>query len=285
MMMHRLAVNTELFDGRSHGGVAQSALARRLGVRAEGFTLIELLVVISIIALLISILLPALSAARSAARRIACASNERQLSITTFAYFNDNDQYIPFGRAEPPYINLSGWAQPNNPAWYVRLAPYVGIRVRPEQSFSHLGSSTTPKGLQTPVVFTCPEDAPRIDFDSSVRYRPVSYAPTSRTVHEAPVVAGVHQGRVTDVSKPSGKLWLMEQLHTRPWAGVSGSRMEPGDQDYDIFFVRHDREGGGVNGLFFDGHARWVQFEEVDSSFGGYVGFFNPYQTENPWGR
>lgn len=62
---------------------------------AKGFTLIELLVVISIIALLIGLLLPALSRAKKAAYTAVCASNQRQIGISLYAYVTDNRDYMP----------------------------------------------------------------------------------------------------------------------------------------------------------------------------------------------
>ncbi len=54
------------------------------------FTLIELLVVVAIIALLISLLLPALSGAREAGRSVRCASNQRQLGVSSLAHAHDH---------------------------------------------------------------------------------------------------------------------------------------------------------------------------------------------------
>jgi prepilin-type N-terminal cleavage/methylation domain-containing protein/prepilin-type processing-associated H-X9-DG protein len=62
----------------------------------EGFTLIELLVTISIIAILAAMLLPALSSAHKKAQTVQCQSNLRQLSVTTFLYCQDNNDYLPF---------------------------------------------------------------------------------------------------------------------------------------------------------------------------------------------
>ena len=61
----------------------------------EGFTLVELLVVVSIVALLISLLLPALDSAREMAIRSMCASTQRQLTIATIVYTNDEDGELP----------------------------------------------------------------------------------------------------------------------------------------------------------------------------------------------
>lgn len=75
-------------------------------LRGGGFTLIELLVVVAIIALLISILLPALNRARNSARDAVCASNLRQLGISTEYYLRDNDGRLPYILGDP---RGSGW--------------------------------------------------------------------------------------------------------------------------------------------------------------------------------
>ena len=59
-----------------------------------GFTLIELLVVISIISLLLAILLPALQSALKSARATMCLSNLRQTSILQGAYAADNKDLL-----------------------------------------------------------------------------------------------------------------------------------------------------------------------------------------------
>jgi prepilin-type processing-associated H-X9-DG protein/prepilin-type N-terminal cleavage/methylation domain-containing protein len=72
-----------------------SGTPTQAGRAGTGFTLVELLVVIGIVALLIAMLFPALARAREAARTVACASNIRQIGISTFAYAARNDGYFP----------------------------------------------------------------------------------------------------------------------------------------------------------------------------------------------
>ena len=82
-----------------------------------GFTLIELLVVIAVIALLIALLLPMLSQSRETARNIQCINNERQLTMATLTYIQDNDGYCLPG-AGP------NWAE--GTWWMTTLLPYHG---------------------------------------------------------------------------------------------------------------------------------------------------------------
>jgi prepilin-type processing-associated H-X9-DG protein/prepilin-type N-terminal cleavage/methylation domain-containing protein len=77
--------------------------------RPEGFTLVELLVVIGIIGLLIGMLLPALNVAREAARSTKCASNLRQLAVTSLLYANDNHSYWPPVAYDVNTRNLHRW--------------------------------------------------------------------------------------------------------------------------------------------------------------------------------
>jgi prepilin-type N-terminal cleavage/methylation domain-containing protein len=92
----------------------------------RAFTLIELLVVIAIIAILAGLLLPALSSAKLRSQRLKCASNLKQMTLSSFMYLNDTGRmlpYYPFGAGGQPQLWMGTLINYHAHVHAVRLCP------------------------------------------------------------------------------------------------------------------------------------------------------------------
>ncbi|OGV52248.1 MAG: hypothetical protein A2017_00620 [Lentisphaerae bacterium GWF2_44_16] len=229
------------------------------------FTLIELLIVISIIAILAGMLLPALSKARDKAKQISCAGNLKQCSSATYNYYDDFNSYIPFAYdvAGTPY---DGYATPSSPAWFSLLCEYLNIPQDPGTGFYYQLGAVAGKGLNKPVVFTCPSQ-------SYPHKNPVSYCPEIRIAPSAAYeVNGIRRGKLNRITKPSQKAWLNEATNG---VRMNGSLIIIGNPT-NYFASRHLGSG---NILFFDGHATWLPFDKVKAPAAGvYSDIYGAYQ-------
>ena len=165
-------------------------------VKSRDFTLIELLVVIAIIAILAAMLLPALQKAREKAWESSCASNLKQLGSGLYQYAGDYQDYIPFCYQTFEGATYNGHAGAGNPAWYVRIGPYVGA----------VRSGDTANVLPVPKIFACPGN-PKATNVSSFQS---SYSVPWDVARNAPLSGVLKTGKYSKIRKPSAKVFLTE---------------------------------------------------------------------------
>lgn len=132
--------------------------------RMSAFTLIELLVVIAIMAILAAILMPALSSSRARAAQIQCTSNLKSTIGAVQSYCDDFDEYLPFMKKTTGTTYASGYLAVDNPAWYVRVAGYLGYNaLKPGsdgRAYEFLVANPTGGRVQGKIngVLRCPTD-------------------------------------------------------------------------------------------------------------------------------
>jgi prepilin-type N-terminal cleavage/methylation domain-containing protein/prepilin-type processing-associated H-X9-DG protein len=219
-------------------------------VHRKAFTLIELLVVIAVIAILAAILFPVFAQAREKARSIACLSNVKQLGTATQMYLQDYDERLFFrASATMPSVSRSGAiipaaAQPPV-LWWNGIQPYT-------------------KNIQ---ILVCPGDpapAPSKDQNGSLTIK------RSYIAIRAAEALGLFQ-----VEFPAEAIVFVDKWDKTAGpapTAITDSWIEPFNGDFDYYPTYHrmkiagDRHTEGVNGSFFDGHAKWLKAQTIGAS-------------------
>lgn len=214
----------------------------RVSVNCPQFTLIELLVVIAIIAILAAILLPALNSARMRGQTASCTSQLKQIGTAMLNYIDDNEDYIPYG--QDTASGVSGWRYiggASAPAWFCRLAPYVGLEVQSPDKIKNAGPG---------IIFDCPQDDGLPYKDS--RY--VNYAASTYLASRASDVTGVRNAKINAILMPSKKFFTVDVK----------KNIEPAWL-FDPFSsgLLSDRHNNSTNCLFFDGHVENKSYKRV----------------------
>jgi prepilin-type N-terminal cleavage/methylation domain-containing protein/prepilin-type processing-associated H-X9-DG protein len=210
--------------------------------RLRAFTLIELLVVIAIIAILAAILFPVFSQAKESAKQMSCLSNQRQLGIGLSMYMSDCDDMIFFFAHD---VDLSR-TQPTAPygatrenRWWNQIFPYTKTKR---------------------ALIVCPSDSGRIPHsleNGSPADEPL--VPRSYVANRAAEGLSMSQvdtpAEIVVVTEKTSAKWADDSWYEPPknlYNKVSGG------VDLGEPVLAMQRHHGGVNTMYFDGHAKWM---------------------------
>ena len=262
---------------------------------AAAFTLIELLVVVAIIAVLISILLPSLSLARKQAKQLLCNTRLREQGKAMMFYAQENRDTIV--RAE---VDFGEWGADMHFA--STLLPGLGYdgpvhnlwRAGNQGPFREVVSKT--ETLQCPS-FPNPEQ----DLDFVVSSFPMPYPLSSinrdndggqpgeraRGQSDLDAVVFFRLTEFTGPISPGDKIYITEAHARLPHTTFNL---------HDLFYtsqlplgafprISNDkRHPGGINALFFDGHAETLGIKRMDAGWPNKIQFRLKWFTVLPNG-
>ena len=222
---------------------------------SPAFTLIELLVVIAIIAILAALLLPALASAKAKAQCIQCTNNNKQLTLATRLYCNDNKDVLPWPNwTDAKSASLLGWlyTEVNGAPPDLLSPPY---RSNPQLAYE---SGALWQYLKSMALYRCPTDN-----TNTVLWR---QRPQKLSTY-------IENGAICGYDAISPRTYTQGQFRqdgfmlweTVDGASPSGCSYYNDGASYPDPAVdgglgrRHDKRGGVV--LDFSGSAQFVRFE------------------------
>lgn len=227
-------------------------MRNRKGRRTLGFTLIELLIVISIIAILAAILFPVFARARENARRSSCASNLKQLALSTLMYTQDYDSKLPprdngfnpFNRMEPYIKNTEVLRCPSGPR--LKAGTSVTSTNYPLYGFPSNGTAGAHDRLICALV--------------SVKD---SYSSTGTPRFSSPM--GIDQFPQAALTCLFGETrFPLDLQYTRDGYGDPEFYASADITGYYGKFIERERHFDGSNYAYVDGHVKWIKKEAVE---------------------
>jgi len=215
-------------------------------MKRRAFTLIELLVVIAIIAILAAILFPVFAQAREKARAMSCLSNARQLGTGVQMYLQDYDEQLFFyANTANPSRSRTGAIVPNSAAvdplrWWNALMPY----------------------LKNGGILVCPSDELPSPSKDSVGQNTLKRSFIAPRPAEGLSLAAIENPVETMVITEK---WGKDTTG----AAITDSWIEPFNGDFNYtastgrMFKAGNRHQGGLNCVFFDGHAKALRPQTI----------------------
>ena len=235
-------------------------------MRQRAFTLIELLVVIAIIAILAAILFPVFAKAREKARQASCLSNAKQQGAAFMQYVQDYDEMFPdtlMGRDRSGATVDPTLVVP----WYWNIYPYCkNLNVFDCASFkTYKTVPATISGLAGAGIQTGGYGAVRevlgyaggLGYYNSGADSWLPYGnPNLNTYGKPQAAMSAPSENILVCDSPNyvceREYWDRTDNATQPDAATA--------TDYgNAYYFVHSRHNDGANGIFADGHAKWLK--------------------------
>ncbi len=232
-------------------------------LRKRAFTLIELLVVIAIIAILAAILFPVFATAREKARGTACMNNQKQMAVALLQYAQDYDE-----RIVP--VALGNSAQFT---WYNLLEPYITSAAQANLVQNGAGKNVAngifmcPSAQDGDVICTKYGTPAPCNSNGANQYATYamnnSYWPYADQAIASNTAMSQFDVPSDTVFAGDAKWGVAAGVQSN--AKVMGTSFNGGDpptfgSGAGLFVFRHN---GGANFTFFDGHARWMAYQQL----------------------
>jgi prepilin-type N-terminal cleavage/methylation domain-containing protein/prepilin-type processing-associated H-X9-DG protein len=243
--------------------------------RRRGFTLIELLVVIAIIAILAAILFPVFAQAREKARGISCLSNTKQMGIALQMYVQDYDEHVCFNNDGNWFQYPAGSGNYYINTWYTLIQPYIknyAVYVCPSASvntglFAGYDYSPASPWKSGPNVGSIQASFTLNNYYDYYAYGELFQSPTPATIASIDAPAGLIF--CSDGGQSPRTAWDPEQIVTQNGGlAIDKTGSVPyiyavGGYPQGALYGRHTQ---GLNNVFFDGHAKFMQLNAVLTS-------------------